>query len=112
MLPEAFERLLRLLEARLDRRGRKEYIQVLRLLEDFDETNVTAAVLDSLRLQAISFDAVRHLLLCRVEQRPPKLNLAEYPYWPTATVATTEATAYLSLLHRASAAPIDTEVCA
>lgn len=32
-LPEVFDRLRRLLEIRMERRGRKEYIQVLRLLE-------------------------------------------------------------------------------
>lgn len=110
VLPAAFERLRRLLEARLGRRGRKEYLQVLRLLEDFAEADVSAAVEDSLRLQAISFDAVKHLLWCRLEQRPPKLNLAEYPYWPAATVATTDAKAYMSLLNATQACVTATEV--
>ena len=29
---------------------------------------------------ALSFDAVKHLMLCQLEHRPPKLNLAAYPY--------------------------------
>ena len=46
----------------------------------------------------ISFDAVKHLVLCRIERRPPRLDLKIYPYLPRATVATTSARAYLSLL--------------
>jgi hypothetical protein len=35
-----------------------------------------------------SFDAVRHLLLCRIERRPPRLGLAmeNYPHLPLAQV--------------------------
>jgi hypothetical protein len=35
--------------------------------------------------------------LCRIERRPPRLDLKIYPYLPRATVATTSARAYLSL---------------
>ena len=37
VLPEVFDRLRRVLEVRMERRGRKEYIQVLRLLENFSQ---------------------------------------------------------------------------
>ena len=46
----------------------------------------------------MSFDAVKHLVLCRIERRPPRLDLKIYPYLPQATVATTSARAYMSLL--------------
>ena len=46
----------------------------------------------------LSSDAVKHLVLCRIERRPPRLDLKTYPYLPRATVATTSARAYLSLL--------------
>ena len=52
---------------------------------------------------AIGFDAVKHLVLCRIERRPPRLDLTVYPYLPRAKVATTSAKAYLGLL--AGAAP-------
>ena len=97
-LPEEFPRLRRLLEARLAKRGKREYVQVLRLLETFSMTEVAQAVEDALRLRAISFDAVKHLLLCRIEQRPPRLDLENYPHWPVAQVATTAAADYLALL--------------
>ena len=87
-LPEEFATLRRLMEARMNRQGRREYVQVLRLLEAFDLADVRTAVLQALRMGALSFDAVKHLLLCRVERRPPRLDLDCYPYLPKATVET------------------------
>jgi hypothetical protein len=55
-----------------------------------------------LRLGAIGYDAVKHLLLCRIERRLPKLDLDVYPYLPRARVATTAAASYLSLLDGAA----------
>jgi len=46
----------------------------------------------------IGFDAVKHLVLCRIERRPPRLDLKIYPYLPQAMVTTTSPSAYLSLL--------------
>ncbi|HET6467928.1 MAG TPA: IS21 family transposase [Geminicoccaceae bacterium] len=97
-LPDEFGTLRRLLEARLGKPGKREYVQVLRLLETFRLEDVHAAVREALRLGALGFDAVKHLVLCRVERRPPKLDLTLYPYLPRATVATTSARAYLALL--------------
>ena len=88
----------RLLEARLGKPGKREYVQVLRLLETLRLEDVHAAVREALRLGALGYDAVKHLVLCRVERRPPKLDLTLYPYLPRATVATTSARAYLALL--------------
>jgi hypothetical protein len=53
---------------------------------------------EALRLGAIGFDAMKHLVLCRIERRPPRLDLEVYPYLPRARVATTSARAYLELL--------------
>jgi hypothetical protein len=41
-----------------------------------------------LLLGTISFDAVRHLLLCRIERRPPRLDMENYPHLPLAQVRT------------------------
>ena len=95
-LPEAFGRLRRLLEARLGKAGTREYVQVLRLLEDFRLAHVGGAGRDALALGVISFDAVKHLVLCRIEHRPPRLDLAQYPHLPAARVATTAAADYLA----------------
>ena len=96
-LPEAFGTLRRLLEGRMGVAGKREYVQVLRLLEAFPPEEVHAAVREALRLGAIGFDAVKHLLLCRIERRPPRLDLEAYPHLPRVAVATTSAKAYLAL---------------
>ena len=98
-LPEEFGTLRRLLESRMGRRGKREYVQVLRLLETFSRcSEVHAAIKDALRLGAISFDAVKHLVLCRLEGRPPRLDLELYPYLPKARVSTTCTKDYMRLL--------------
>ena len=97
-LPEEFGTLRRLLESRMGRRGKREFVQVLRLLETFSGQEVHAAVKDALRLGAVSFDAVKHLVLCRLEGRPPRLDLEPYPYLPRVRVSTTCAGDYMTLL--------------
>ena len=86
------------MEARLGKHGRREYVQVLRLLETFSLEQVHMAIQQALQLRAISFDAVKHLLLCALEQRPAKLDLDKYPHLPMATVAITQAIDYQALL--------------
>jgi len=100
-LPEEFVELRRQMEARLGKRGRREYVQVLRLLETFSLAEVAAAVRQALRFPAIAFDAVKHLLLCALERRPPKLDLENYPHLPVAEVALTRAVDYQVLLGEA-----------
>jgi transposase len=97
-LPECFAQLRRLLEARLKKHGSREYVQVLRLMETFALAEVTHAIEDALLLGTISFDAVRHLLLCRIERRPPRLDMDNYPHLPMAQVRTTQAADYMTLL--------------
>jgi len=111
-LPPEFVQLRHLLEVRGDvplnasmrqsprakRSGQREFIQVLRLLECFAFEIVAWAICEALRLQAISFDAVKHLVLCRIEQRPARLDLTLYPHLPVARVTTTSAGEYLGLL--------------
>jgi transposase len=97
-LPEAFATLRRLLEARMGRQGKREFVQVLRLMEAFRIEDVTSAVRDALSRGAIGFDAIKHLVLCRIERRPPRLDMTIYPYLPRATVATTSARSYMELL--------------
>jgi hypothetical protein len=102
ILPEVFYTLRRLLEARMGTPGKREYVQVLRLLEQFTLDEMMAAVHHAVALGAIGFDAVKHLLLCRIEHRPPRLTLAIFPYLPRAVVKTTAAQDYLTLLKAAA----------
>src|ERR1700730_14340969 len=100
-LADCIYRLRRLMEARMGNGGRREFIQVLRLMEDFHQHQVEQAVAAALRLGAISFDAVKMLLLARLENRPARLDLTFYPYLPAATVGATDPRAYLGLIANA-----------
>ena len=63
----------------------------------FHQHQVEQAVGEAVRLGAISFDAVKMLLLARLENRPARLDLTFYPYPPAATVGATDPRAYLGL---------------
>ena len=102
-LPGEFAILRRLLEARMGKKGKREYVQVLRLLETFEMGHVHGAVRQALDLGAIGYDAVKHLVLCRIERRPPRLDLDIYPYLPRAQVETTKPASYMSLMSGAAA---------
>ena len=97
-LPPEYATLRLRLEARLGRQGKREFVRVLRLMEDFSQSQVHQAVKEALRLGAVGFDAVKHLLLCRIEGRPPRLDLELYPHLPQVSVRTTCAGDYLTLL--------------
>ena len=97
-LGECLHRLRRLLEVRMGNPGRREFIQVLRLMEVFRIDDVAAAVRDAIARGAVGFDAVKHLVLCRIERRPARLDMTIYPYLPRATVTATSARSYMDLL--------------
>jgi hypothetical protein len=104
-LADCVHRLRRLMKARMGNSGRREFIQVLLLMEDFHQHQVEQAVAEALRLGAISFDAVKRLLLARLENRRARLDLTFYPYLLTATVSATDTRAYLGLAAKAGAQP-------
>lgn len=98
VLPDSFITLRRLLEARMGKGGKREFVQVLRLLETFQMMDVEAGIKSALERGTIGFDAVKHLVLCRIERRPPRLDMTVYPYLPKAHVAATSASDYMALL--------------
>ena len=106
-----FATLHRLLDARMAKKGKREYVcacrseapkvglvmpdlrrdaaadryvQVLHLFETFEIGHLHDAVKQALDLGAIGYDAVKHLVLCALEKRPPRLDLDFYPYLPKA----------------------------
>ena len=101
-LPEAFTVLRRLLETRMGKHGKREFVQVLRLMEVFTLEDVAAGVRAAIERGAIGFDAVKHLVLCRIERRPARLDMTVYPYLPHTSVATTSPRTYLDLLSGAA----------
>ena len=90
------------LEARMGKAGKREYVQVLRLIESFSLDDVRAAISAALERGVIGFDAVKPLVLCRIEKRPPRLNLLAHPYLPRAEVATPSARSYMGRLKGAA----------
>jgi transposase len=97
-LPEAFQHLRHLLEARMGNRGKREFIQVLRLMEAIPREVVAFAVTEAIRLGAIGFDAVKQIALARIERRPVRLDMAAYPHLPKTSVKTTAVADYAVLL--------------
>ncbi len=84
-LPEVFQHLRHLLEARMGNRGKREFVQVLRLMEAAPQDVVACAVteairLGAIRLGAIGFDAVKQITLARIERCPVRFDLAAYPH--------------------------------
>jgi hypothetical protein len=73
-------------------------VQVLRLLETFEMDIVQGAIEQAIDMGAIGYDAVKHLVLCRVEKGPPRLDLDFYPYLPRANVGMTNPASYMSLM--------------
>ena len=74
--------------------GKREYVQVLR---PGDLRSRGASRRGEGRPGAwvrVGYDAVKHLVLCRIERRPPKLDLDIYPDLPRANVATTAGQLY------------------
>jgi len=102
-LPPVFQHLRHLLEARMGNKGKREFIQILRLMEIASKDVVAAAATDAIQLGAVGFDAVKQIVLARIERRPPKLNLAAYPYLPATDVRTTRAADYAMLTQERAA---------
>jgi DNA replication protein DnaC len=86
-LSEASAMLRRLLEARMGKQGKREFVQVLRLV--FTPEDVAVGARAAVERGAIGFDAVKHLVLCRIERRPARLDMTVYPHLPRADVAAT-----------------------
>jgi hypothetical protein len=97
-LPEAFQNLRHLMEARMGNRGKREFIQVLRLMEAIPKDVVVYAVTEAIRIGAIGFDAVKQIALARIERRPARLDLSAYPHLPKTSVKTTSAADYAVLV--------------
>lgn len=102
-LPDQFNHLRRLMERRSGNKGKREFIQVLRLMEVFEQDLVAVAVTQAIQLGTISFDAVKQIAIARIERRPPRLDLERYPHLPRAHVQKTRAASYAALVEGAAA---------
>jgi hypothetical protein len=59
---------------------------------------VGAAVSEAIRRGVVGFDAVKQLVVARLEGKPARLDPGAYPYLPKATVRMTAAADYAALL--------------
>lgn len=72
-LPDACSTSQRLLETRQGKTGKREYVQALRLLEIYEHMVLHAAIKGALRMRAVSFDAIKHLVA--VPRRPDDVTM-------------------------------------
>ena len=100
-LPEEFATLRRLIEARMANRGKREFVQVLRLLEVFRPEDCWPV---SERPSRVVRSALTRSASGAVPDRAPTAAARPtvYPYLPRASVAMTSTKAYLDLLTGAS----------
>ena len=55
---------------------------------------------NAIGIGAINFDAFKHLVLCSIEGRSPRLDLELCPYLPRVRVSITSAEDYMKLLKK------------
>jgi len=72
-------------------------------MEVFDKELAADAVKNAIKLGAPGFDAIKQLILCRIERRPAHLDLSSYPYLPKPNAGKTRAADYSALLEGAAA---------
>jgi hypothetical protein len=71
-------------------------------MEVFPQESVAAAAGEAIKLGAISFDAVKQIVLARIEKRQPVLDISAYPHLPKPKVDATQAADYAQLMGRAA----------
>lgn len=97
-LPECFALLRRRLEAERDGDGTREYIRVLRLLEQHPLPRVRRALEQALHVGAITRDAVAQFLYPRENWRVTTFSLEGHPHLRLVRVAAPDLAPYLALV--------------
>ena len=97
-LPTVFERLKKLLYKREGKAGIREYIKILRLLSVYEMSHVAGGIHQGIQMGVLSYDGIKHLVLCQVEEKPPRLNLLSLPAVPSVRVAQTKVSSYQQLM--------------
>jgi transposase len=97
-LPECFFLLRRRLEAERDGDGTREYIKVLRLLEQHPLPKLRAAVEQALQVGAITRDAVAQFLYPREDWRATLFSLDGHPQLRHVRVAAPDLASYTELV--------------
>lgn len=96
-LPQCFALLRRRLEAQLGPKGTREFIKILRLLENASISQLAGAIQQALAIGAISYDAVRVILQARQEQPVGLFSLDGRPHLKLVQVRSPDLAAYRAL---------------
>ena len=96
-LPECFATLRRRLEADLGHKGTREFIKVLRLLEDATLPALTKAVESALTIGATGSDAIALILFHHAEQPVGLFSLDGHPHLKSVAIDPPDLTAYRAL---------------
>lgn len=97
-MPSELKELQQIMEQRNQHRGQREFIQVLRLLETTKLSELCHVIGQAFERRAVSFDAIRHLLMCRQQRSIPHLDLSTYPYLERMNIQITKPANYMGLL--------------
>ena len=98
VLPESFALLRRRLESEYGGEGTREYIRVLRMLEEHPLAELRRAVEQALRVGAIRRDAIAQFMIPQEEWRATLFNLDGYPHLRGVKVQAPDITEYGELL--------------
>ena len=97
-LPACFAVLRRRLENQLGSKGTREYIKVLRLLDNASLGQLADAIQQTLTIGALSYDAVRVILQARQEEPVGLFSLDGRPHLKLVNVETPDLGAYRALV--------------
>ena len=90
--------LRRRLENQLSHKGTREYIKVLRLLENASLSQLAGAIRQTLAIGAISYDAVRVILQARQEEPVGLFSLDGRPHLKLVNVESPDLSVYHALV--------------
>jgi transposase len=96
-LPECFATLRRRLEADLGDKGTREFIKVLRLLENATLPALTEAVTSAIAIGATGSDAIALILFHRAEQPVGLFSLDGHPHLKSVAIEPPDLSAYRAL---------------
>ncbi len=100
-LPDCFAILRRRLEADLGHRGTREYIKVLRLLENSTVPSLSRAVEEALAIGATGSDAIALILFHHAERPVGLFSLDGHPHLKSVVIDPPDLSAYATLTNEA-----------
>jgi len=97
-LPPIFEKVHKILYRKDGKEGRRQYIRILRHLENYPLEVLEKSLEHAVKLEVVTEDAIKHLLKRQTEKKPLNLDLINHPDIPVVHVDQPDLKAYTSLL--------------